>query len=316
MLLIDIVTLLYILSLLFGVACLAILIGFKAEILRSFSINYFMLRKFLLTFFCFFFINFLIYCNEFFISCPILKAFLLVAFDTLLVLSILFCIKIHDSPDKVILRVFLSVGVVYIVMWSITYFIDLSYYPPLKPIIELITDALFSSVTAGILVINISHQIRYNPDSWEKKYLITLDAILGAYICLLYCADLFTELSHAYISTKVPYPYLYDPLLIAFIVVNLYTIIHLIIEINKIYSAGISDRKMRTVSINHQFYKDINISAREQEVVVLMIKGLNNSEIADMLNISVYTVKRHINSIYKKFSVKNRFELLCKIKES
>jgi DNA-binding CsgD family transcriptional regulator len=314
MLLIHIVTLLYILSLLFGVVCLAILIGFKAEILRSFSVNYSMLRKFLLTFFCFFSINFLIYYNEFFMSYSILKAFLLVAFDTLLVLSIFFCIKIHDSPDKAILRVFSSVGVVYIVMWLITYFFDLSCYPPLEPIIKLIADALFSSVTAGILVINISYQIRYNPDSWEKKYLITLDAILGAYICLLYCADLFTELSHAYISAEVPYPYLYDPLLIAFIIVNLYTTIHLTFGIKKIYSAGISDRKMRTVSINHQFYNGINISVREQEVVVLMIKGLNNFEIADILNISVYTVKRHINSIYKKFSVKNRFELICKIK--
>lgn len=315
MLLIPIVTMLYILSLLFGVACLIILIRFKAEILRSFSVNYFMLRKFILTFFCFFFINFLIYCNEFFISSPILKHFLLVAFDILLVLSIYFCIKINDSSDRAILRVFLSAGVVYIAMWSITYFIDRSFYPPLVPIIELSTDALFSSVTAGILVINISHQTKYNPDSWEKRYLTTLDVILGVYLCLLYCADLFTVLSHAYVSDKVPYPYLYDPLLIIFVIVNLYTIIHLIIGINKIYSAGMSERKMQSVSINHQFYNDI-ISAREQEVVALMIKGLNNSEIADKLSISVYTVKRHINSIYKKLSVKNRFELLCKIKEN
>ena len=41
------------------------------------------------------------------------------------------------------------------------------------------------------------------------------------------------------------------------------------------------------------------LSAREKEVIELIIKGMNNTEIAEELCISVYTVKRHVNNIFK-----------------
>jgi DNA-binding CsgD family transcriptional regulator len=51
------------------------------------------------------------------------------------------------------------------------------------------------------------------------------------------------------------------------------------------------------------------ISARETEIVELIVKGLSNKEIADRLCISVDTVKKHSYNSYKKLSVQNRVQL-------
>lgn len=63
-------------------------------------------------------------------------------------------------------------------------------------------------------------------------------------------------------------------------------------------------------------YEANHISAREREVIGLIAEGKNNAEIAETLNISIYTVKRHINNIFKKLEIKSRFELLSKINNS
>ena len=51
------------------------------------------------------------------------------------------------------------------------------------------------------------------------------------------------------------------------------------------------------------------ISARETEIVDLIMKGLSNKEIADRLCISVDTVKKHSYNSYKKLNVQNRVQL-------
>ncbi|MEW5919454.1 MAG: LuxR C-terminal-related transcriptional regulator [Bacillota bacterium] len=54
-------------------------------------------------------------------------------------------------------------------------------------------------------------------------------------------------------------------------------------------------------------------SKRENEVLDLVMKGLNNQEIAAQLFLSVHTVKTHLQNIYKKMGVKNRAGLCYKI---
>ncbi len=51
------------------------------------------------------------------------------------------------------------------------------------------------------------------------------------------------------------------------------------------------------------------ISARETEIVELIMKGLSNKEIAERLCISVDTVKKHSYNSYKKLNVQNRVQL-------
>jgi DNA-binding NarL/FixJ family response regulator len=52
------------------------------------------------------------------------------------------------------------------------------------------------------------------------------------------------------------------------------------------------------------------LSAREIDLVRLVVKGLRNREIADRLCISEGTVKVHLHNIYEKLNVDGRVALL------
>lgn len=53
------------------------------------------------------------------------------------------------------------------------------------------------------------------------------------------------------------------------------------------------------------------ISPREREVLDFLCKGHSNQEIADVLFISLQTVKDHVSHIYRKMGVKNRVQLMA-----
>lgn len=55
------------------------------------------------------------------------------------------------------------------------------------------------------------------------------------------------------------------------------------------------------------------MTAREKEVLEQACLGLNNPDIALALSISEITVKRHMNNIFQKTDVKNRYELISKV---
>jgi LuxR family maltose regulon positive regulatory protein len=62
---------------------------------------------------------------------------------------------------------------------------------------------------------------------------------------------------------------------------------------------------------------DINeiLSIREMEVLKYLKEGLNNTEIANSLFVSVNTVKTHLLNIYTKLDVHSRTEALAKANE-
>ena len=78
-------------------------------------------------------------------------------------------------------------------------------------------------------------------------------------------------------------------------------------------SANIA-RKLVTVFRNNQ--KETTpveiLSNRENEILLLLSKGLLYKEIADQLSIAVNTVRQHIHNIYEKLHVQNRTEALNK----
>jgi LuxR family transcriptional regulator of csgAB operon len=59
---------------------------------------------------------------------------------------------------------------------------------------------------------------------------------------------------------------------------------------------------------------DAGLTARENEVLLLLAKGLNRDEIASKLFVSPETVKMHIKNIYKKLKAKNKVDALIKMK--
>ena len=70
------------------------------------------------------------------------------------------------------------------------------------------------------------------------------------------------------------------------------------------------ERPPVTAQVNHaELLAPLGVSAREIEVVELLMKGYANKEIADRLFISTETVKKHIYNVYKKLGVQNRVQL-------
>ena len=56
----------------------------------------------------------------------------------------------------------------------------------------------------------------------------------------------------------------------------------------------------------------MHLSAREEEVLVLLSRGYSNKEIADRLELSVDTVRSHLKHIYEKMHVRSRTEAVAR----
>lgn len=55
------------------------------------------------------------------------------------------------------------------------------------------------------------------------------------------------------------------------------------------------------------------LSQREQEILQYLAKGYRYKEIADMMHISIETVRKHIHNIYEKLQVSSRTDALNKV---
>lgn len=69
-------------------------------------------------------------------------------------------------------------------------------------------------------------------------------------------------------------------------------------------------RKVAPAPGSHWVHK---LSAREVEVVETLKQGMSNKEIARQLDISERTVKAHLTSVFQKFEVSDRLQLLLKL---
>lgn len=56
--------------------------------------------------------------------------------------------------------------------------------------------------------------------------------------------------------------------------------------------------------------KDLQLTEREKEVLLCLVQGMNNKEIASSLFISDKTVKIHVSKIFKKLDVKSRSQVV------
>jgi len=56
--------------------------------------------------------------------------------------------------------------------------------------------------------------------------------------------------------------------------------------------------------------RQYNLTEREGEMLDLAVHGMTNEEIAQKLNISIHTVKKHFQSVYTKMNVHNRVQMV------
>ncbi|WEG12474.1 LuxR C-terminal-related transcriptional regulator [Pullulanibacillus sp. KACC 23026] len=67
----------------------------------------------------------------------------------------------------------------------------------------------------------------------------------------------------------------------------------------------------QTISTKDLEFQIDKLSNRENEVLMLVVKGLNNKQLASQLFISEHTVKNHITNIFQKVNVKDRAGLIA-----
>lgn len=76
----------------------------------------------------------------------------------------------------------------------------------------------------------------------------------------------------------------------------------------------VSIQEQSSANINPQHLMDtFHLSKREVDVVALLFLGLKNAQIAGKLFVSEVTIKKHLQSIYNKVSVRNRTMLINRI---
>lgn len=68
--------------------------------------------------------------------------------------------------------------------------------------------------------------------------------------------------------------------------------------------------------VNKNDQEDIKLTKRETEVLEQLSKGLSYNLIADNLILSIGTVRKHIENIYKKLQVHNKLEAVQKAKKN
>ena len=69
-------------------------------------------------------------------------------------------------------------------------------------------------------------------------------------------------------------------------------------------------------SLDAAFIKDFSITKREQEIILALLDGKSNKELANTFFVSEKTIEAHLANIYKKLGVKNRLELFSHLQSA
>ena len=67
-------------------------------------------------------------------------------------------------------------------------------------------------------------------------------------------------------------------------------------------------------TLTEDFIKDFSITKREQEIIIALLAGKSNKELAETLFVSEKTIETHLANIYRKVGVKKRLELFSRLK--
>ena len=66
----------------------------------------------------------------------------------------------------------------------------------------------------------------------------------------------------------------------------------------------------------HKYIEKLELTKKELKVFNLLVKGMTNSEIADICSVSINTIKTHVSNVISKSDVNSRKELMAKYHQS
>lgn len=67
-------------------------------------------------------------------------------------------------------------------------------------------------------------------------------------------------------------------------------------------------------ALTPDFIKDFSITRREEEIILALLEGKSNKELAQTFFVTEKTIEAHLANIYRKVGVRNRLELFSRLK--
>lgn len=177
-------------------------------------------------------------------------------------------------------------------------FAAVSLIPFLFHIFEhLITDIPYSYLIKNTIFITVIFycitsviiNLRNMADKRQRKIIITF-----LILAIVFFPLLITDIILGITSIQLP---------VYFILVN---ILGVIFSFFYLVPPSVIDKE----EIIDFLQKKYNITEREKEIIALVKTGHSNNEISEITSITISTVEKHINSIYRKLNIKKRVQLV------
>lgn len=278
------------------------------------------LLAFNLSFLLYMIINFVIFFGRIFSLGNYIHSLILVIFDLSYIaftvtwicyLSQLSFNKMH-KPSIITM---IAAGFLYILLWSIVYFnfLDLDDHVAgtMGKALSLAAEIVVFAASAQCTAFGMLSALKA---AKQKRLLILLPS---GFMLLYFIYYLIYEIDaiFRFIGPSAWSTYPLDGLMFLYLIMNLFHIIFLIrylySEIN-LEKGNPKDFPKAILKLSQQY----KLTKREQEILVSIMQGKNNSQIAEDHVISIYTVKRHINNINHKTGKQNKDELIQLVKEN
>ncbi|MBR5401414.1 MAG: helix-turn-helix transcriptional regulator [Treponema sp.] len=190
---------------------------------------------------------------------------------------------IHTSSEAVIRKVLSLYSIAVLVFAIVLVFVPAVKHPSVLLNIFGIWIPAFFAVLIGIIFFK-----RIDKGSFRKeKWIITVLAVLN--------------LALAFVIKAVPFVFIIS------VSVLIYHIFY------RYYFSSPMARTEKTLT--QEFINDFSITKREQEIILSLLEGKSNKELADSLFVSEKTIESHLANIYRKVGVKNRLELFSRLQK-
>lgn len=260
-----------------------------------------------IVFFLYMTVNFLLFFSRMFVQLHVVSSSLLYVFDLLYALMVCMWIFYIASLSGVqlsknIRNAIFAVCLIYYLCWFISDIFFLSG----NQIDMLLPGKILTTGGEMLLLVTVLESTWYYYMKIKGRRKIALLMSITMCLYFVYCFFYNLDCVFRFIGPSNWPTYPFDVLVVIYALFNIFAIV-------SHYSILWKHKKTLSIEDIESLIKELNpednLSAREKEVLLLMIQGKSNNQIADELVISIYTVKRHVNSIFKKISVSSRAEL-------
>lgn len=308
--------LLYIISFLSGISCISI-----SSVISN-SDNSGLIKKIRdlnIAFFANILVSFADYYRAFFFSKWEMNVFLMFLSNFSLVVLLYYWMRLvqhllENLRFKIWLKLIKIEGIIYLIAWLIVYLIymdaDYNLYSLTGKLLAIIPDTIFFVALTGLNVYCILAAKDYLIDRQLRYYFLAINAMILIYNCWGYMNDV--ALVFYPLGSLIYAIYPFNPVILIYLLGNIWTIIYL--NKNKLGRPENSYNDVPELYSIDEISERFKLTRREKEIILLIYKGNSNPEISEILTISTGTVKRHIQNIYKKMDIKNRYELIYFVK--